>query len=442
MLVCVATFLGSACSEAENPPHAGVISTENAGRVAGSIVRSDGDPVGEGAEIRLLRLSDTAVASGRVESAHRMATSSTGPVLVARIVADSVGHYLFPEVAKGTYRVDAILPGGMRGSSGAFAVASDSTVRLVVVVVVVPSFRFALIPVAGDSVLSVWVGDAGRLASKNGAVWTMPVVPGVADAVGVVVRRASGGVDTVSYRITWSGTTARLDLATPTPAAPSIGSSSTLHFGTDTSTVAHWTFDSLVGATAPDLSGNGRNLSAIGIAGPQSSPFGKAVATGSGYFERAFDAALTPQVSGTIVYEARVYLDAYPSSSLHNGRAVVMGFYEGPKLVVSDTGSLQIGGQRGDGGSWTWAGGESRAKVVPLGRWVDLAVACERATGSVWAWVDGKRVELLGTANNPGQWRIAITPFVVGKDSQDGQPFTARIDEIRVSRQIPSTLAR
>jgi hypothetical protein len=162
------------------------------------------------------------------------------------------------------------------------------------------------------------------------------------------------------------------------------------------------------------------------------------VATGTGSFQRAFDAALTPQVSGTVVYEARVFLDKYPSSSLHNGRSVVMGYYEGPKLLVTDSGSIQIGGQRGDGTTWNWAGGESKGGVVPLGRWVDLAIACERATGAVRAWVDGKLVDLSGTSANPGQWRIATTVFVVGKDSQDGQAFDGRIDEIRVLRQIPS----
>jgi hypothetical protein len=442
VLAVVAMALVSSCFTSEDSRQAGVISTENAGRVAGSIVRSDGSALGELAEIRLLRLSDSTTAAGRTETANRTSEAATVPVLVARIEADSNGSYQFPEVEPGTYRVDAILPSGLRGSSGAFAVASDSTVRLVVVVVVVPSFQFALIPSAGDSILSVWVGDQGRLATNSGVLWTMPVVPDVADAVGVVVRRASGAIDTVMYRLSWVGSVARLDPVSTAETSPSIGSVSTSHFGTDTATVAHWTFDTLVGGTAQDVSGNGRNLSATGIGSLRASPFGNAATTGTGYFQRAFDSALTPQVSGTVLYEARVYLEGYPSSSLHNGRAVVMGFYEGPKLVVTDSGSIQIGGQRGDGTSWIWAGGESKAGTVPLGRWVDLAVACERATGAVWAWVDGERVELLRTSVNPGQWRIATTVFMVGKDSQDGQAFAGRIDEIRVSRRIPATLLR
>jgi hypothetical protein len=440
LLVALGALVVSACFD--SAPNAGVISTENAGRVTGSIVRSDGSPVGEVAEIRLLRLSDSQATPQRAPfpSASRTLATSTVPELVSRMVADSKGAYLFPDVKPGTYRIDAILASGLRGSSGAFTLGSDSTVRLVVVVVVVPSFQFALIPSAGDSILSVWVGDPGSLAIRSGLLWSMPVVPGVADAVGVVVRRATGAVDTVMYQLSWVDSTARLDPVTTAAATPAIGSTSTLHFATDTGTVAHWTFDTLADGAVADVSGNGRNLSASGIGSVQASPFGNAVATGSGYFQRVFDVALTPQVSGTIVYEARVFLDKYPSSSLHNGRSVVMGFYEGPKLLVTDSGRIQVGGQQGtDGAMWNWYAPQT--SIVPVGRWVDLAIAVEAKSGAAWAWVDGAKLALSpGVA--AGSWRIPSGVFVVGKDASDGQEFAGSIDEMRVSRQIPSTLSR
>ncbi len=435
----VAAFAVASLWGCADSPQEGVISTENAGRVAGSIVRSDGSSVGDQAEIRLLRLPDSVK---RVESANRTAAASTGPELVARIFSDSSGDYVFPEVGRGTYRVDAILPGGLRGSSGSFQVEPGKTATLVVVLVVAPSFQFALIPSGGDSVLSVWSGDPGRAATRDGNTWTIPVIAGVDDAVGVVVRRASGATETLVYRLVWTGTVAHLEPDASTATAPRVDSGVLRRFGVDSGTVALWTFDTLVAGVARDVSGNGHDLTAPVAAPLESSPFGKAATTGSGYFQREFDSALAPRSGGWIVYEARVFLDRYPSSALHSGRSVVVGFYEGPKMLVSDSGSLQIGGQRGEQGIWNWAGGETARDVVPLGRWVDLAVACNEATGAVLGWVDGVPVPMREGAAGVGRWRIPSTRFMVGKDSRDGQAFAGKIDEIRVSRQIPSTLPR
>ncbi len=437
-LLVAALALASLWGCADSPQE-GVISTENAGRVAGSIVRSDGSAVGETAEIRLLRLQDSSV---RIEMANRTTAGSALPVLVATIRSDSAGNYLFPEVGTGTYRVDAILPGGLRGSSGSFKVESGKTATLVVVLVVAPSFQFALIPSAGDSVLSVWVGDPGRAATRNGNTWTIPVVPGLQDAVGVVVRRASGSVETLLYHLVWTGSVAHLESDPSTTSAPEVDAASLSHFALEPGTVALWTFDTLVAGVARDVSGNGHDLSAPVAVPLESSPFGKAATTGSGYFQREFDSALAPRSGGWIVYEARVFLDRYPSNALHSGRSVIVGFYEGPKMLVTDTGSLQIGGQRGESGLWNWAGGETARDVVPLGRWIDLAVACNEATGAVLAWVDGVPVSMREGYGGAGRWRIPSTSFMVGKDSYDGQAFVGKIDEIRVSRQIPSSLSR
>lgn len=440
LLVAIGGMALLGCSH-PTTPIAGVISTENAGRVAGSLVRSDGLPLGAVAEIRLVRLSDSLQPRLRAETTNRTLAAEVGPVLVARIHADPSGAYEFPQVEQGTYRIDAFLPGGLQGSSGSFVLQSDSTVRLVVVLVVVPSFQFALVPPTGDSVLSVWVGDPGRQALNSGSTWTIPVVPGVAQAVGVVVRRLAGGVDTVLYDLEWTGSVARLVLASTTATdPPQVGSQSTNHFGTDTGTVALWTFDTLSGGTVLDASGHGRILSAMGGATFETSPNGSAALTDPGYFQRAFEAAFTPRVSGVVVYEARVFLPSYPSSGLHNGRSVVMGHYEGLKLAVSDSGRLQVAGQQGsvDAG-WNWFAPQTAIGVVPVGRWVDLAIAIEWKTGRSWAWVDGGSVVLEGDSPR-GEWRIPTTSFVVGMDSVDDQGFAGKIDEMRVSRQIPSNL--
>ncbi len=225
---------------------------------------------------------------------------------------------------------------------------------------------------------------------------------------GTLKLQAVSGVLTVE----WQGS----DPRNPGKTTSSTGT----HFGIDTSTVALWKFDSLPSGVVIDRSSHGRNLKA----------------EEPGVWSRNSDTALTASVTGRILYETRVKLSHYPSSSLHNGRAVVVGYYEGLKLLVNDRGQLQAAAQRGDN-SWSWFAPETQDSAVPLNRWVDLAVGTDESTGDVYAWINGKPVGIwMWYAVAGSKTRLARGSFMVGRDAVDGQKFDGLISEIRVSRQF------
>jgi len=413
----LAMVLGVGCGP--ETPHSGVISTENAGRVSGKLQRSDSLFVDSTAEIRLYRIAS----DGR-------------QILVERVSANADGSYSFASLKPGTYRVDADLPNGQQGTSGAFDVAQGGSVQLVLVLVAASSYQVALVPPAGDQILSVWVGDSTRPVSCDASTCRIPVVPGVEDQVGVVVQRASGAVETVLYKLAWTSSVAKLVLLAGT-SAPSVQAGALHHFAVDSATVALWTFDSLEGSVVRDIA-HGRNLTASSGVVLEASPLGKAAVLGAGTLQAPFDSALSAKPTGELLYEARVWMDKYPSSSLWNARSTLLGFYEGIKILVSDTGSIQIGGQQGVNGVWNWFPPESDKNTMPLGRWVDIAVSVRRGSGEAWLWLDGVPVALHTYIDPMGPWRDSYSTFVVGNDSVDDQPFSGKVDEIRVSNRIPA----
>lgn len=138
------------------------------------------------------------------------------------------------------------------------------------------------------------------------------------------------------------------------------------------------------------------------------------------------------QKSGTVRLEARIFLDAWPDPGLHNGRAVVAGFYAGPKLLVTAEGALQAGGQKGREGSWNWYAPESRSQAVPLGRWTEIAIEADPRAGTWKAWVDGRPVPLFSPTNPMGTLRPSFGDFAIGSDPVDGQLFPGKIAAVRV----------
>jgi hypothetical protein len=212
-----------------------------------------------------------------------------------------------------------------------------------------------------------------------------------------------------------------------------IGSGSNLFFTPNTNTIAHWGFDFWSNGQIIDETGHGYSL--LGDkSGLVSSSFGMAW---NGAVSSQFDGGITPELGlsgqGVLRYETRVKLDAYPSASLHNGRAVVMGFYAGPKILVTNDGRIQVGGQRGNGTSWSWYAPQSEAGKVPLKAWTTLAMEADPATATFRAWVDGVEVKLTSGVEVAGTLlRPAYGNFVVGADAEDGQDFPGLIDEARV----------
>jgi len=200
-------------------------------------------------------------------------------------------------------------------------------------------------------------------------------------------------------------------------------------------TLAAWTFNAWKTGTAviADRTGHGFDLSGDGTA-LKSSRGPAWDGSRNVPLDAGEHSVLGLQDGGKIRYEAKVFLSSYPSSSLHNGRAVVMGFYAGPKMLVTDQGKIQVGGQRGDEDRWNWYAPESRSGAVPLGRWTTLAIEANPLAGTVRAWVDGKE-ELLATPPVPqGRLRPSFGNFVIGADPVDGQQFPGLIAQARILR--------
>jgi hypothetical protein len=344
--------------------------------------------------------------------------SAATPVDSAK--TDANGNFAM-NLAKGEY--DLFIDrkgaeGGRIAHVGSNEVRKDlGEVRLVPVVVTsvdlgLPQDRIDSIRIPG-STLSGKVGIDGTLK--------VPSLQGEAVVVKVSLKDEAG--KTVSGTLNLHAVDGKMVVSwvdEPTKTLPVVAGAEGTHFGADTSTVALWKFDTVSGGVVYDRSLHGRNLSA----------------SGADSWSLSGDAALTPSATGRILYETRVKLSRYPSSSLHNGRAVVVGFYEGLKLLVTDHGQVQAGAQRGDG-SWNWFAPETKDSLVPLNKWVDLAVGADEATGDVYVWIDGKAVPTWsGAAVVGSKIRIATSTFVVGQDAVDGQKFDGQISEVRVSRRF------
>lgn len=181
---------------------------------------------------------------------------------------------------------------------------------------------------------------------------------------------------------------------------------------------ATWRIDSTAQSVLVDQSGHGLDLKLAE----------------SGKWTRAFDSTFVPRLpSGKILYTAKVYLTAYPDSTIYNKAAVVMGFYEGMKMGISVTGQLMVAGQKDNGGAYAWYGPRSINGAVPLNKWTTLAVGANQATGEFHAWIDGTPVQLYSSKTVAGaKVRVAASTFALGADAVDGQKFTGRIAEAKV----------
>lgn len=210
------------------------------------------------------------------------------------------------------------------------------------------------------------------------------------------------------------------------------------HFGLDSSTVALWTFDSQSGNAFLDLSGNRNHLSPVSVASLEVSPFGFAVTfNGSGKYVLTSGMLLTTGPTGQITYEARIYLNEYPSSANLNGAAIVVGMREGPKLEITSDGRLVAVTQKQDvlGSTYLYEP-LSGPGIVPLKRWTDVAIAVDEDTHQCYGYVDGTPVQLSFGFVNADSFRISTPLLAMGDDAIDNQPFIGKIDEIRISNSL------
>lgn len=183
---------------------------------------------------------------------------------------------------------------------------------------------------------------------------------------------------------------------------------------------AIWKIDSANQAVLVDQSGHGLALAKVD---------GQ-----SGRWIRAFDSTLMARKpSGKILFSAKVYLTSYPDSNLFNKTAMVMGFYADLGMAVTSRGQLVATGQKGDDGAYDWYGPRTINGAVPLNKWTTLAVGADQATGEMYAWIDGKPVQLYVEQEVAGsKIRATAWDFTIGYNSRDGQPFSGKIAEVKV----------
>jgi hypothetical protein len=214
------------------------------------------------------------------------------------------------------------------------------------------------------------------------------------------------------------------------------------YFSLNTSTVALWTFNSHTNGSFTDASPNAFNLSGANNFGLTSSPYDSAaVFSGtapvvSSYVSHGYANALTMGGSGQITYEARIYLSQYEAQ----GHGWVLGTYDGVIMLVGPNGELVAGGQKVRNGAGYWIQEISTKGVVPLNRWVNIAVAFDQASGQAYGYIDGSPIQLYNEnyTTNPitDPFRVSTGSFFVGDDGSDNYQFSGTIDEIRVSNNL------
>jgi hypothetical protein len=219
----------------------------------------------------------------------------------------------------------------------------------------------------------------------------------------------------------------------------------TQYFGLRSSTAALWTFNAY-GANSPpysftDIGPRGAALQSSVRMPLAVSPHGFAVEFENttpprrDYFLAPSDTAYDPNRTKWLTVEARVYLTTYPSTANAGSVGQVAGIIAGPKLLIGADGSLQASGlNKSVGESATMRYPRSAAGTVPLGKWVNLAMTVDVASSQLYAYVDGKPVQLTwpSTYSRGVGAPVPINNFTVGGSVFD-QPFNGMLDEVRVS---------
>lgn len=271
-------------------------------------------------------------------------------------------------------------------------------------------------------------GPAGTCALPglpSGTYRIMASHPSFETALSGTITLAPGGVVT--------GFSLNLLPQAPTP-------SPDRHFTITSSTVALWTFNAYNNAGfIPDQGPSGFHLSGHTIP-LEASPYGQAVVfNGDGLrLSTPYNTAFTVAGTGRITIEARVYLSAYPGPENFNQASEIVGFYPGPRLLITHDGGIKISMQKLDAsGTGYWYIPESAPHTMPLNRWVTLAFALDTTVTpkQAYAYLDGVPIQMYEAAN-AAPFRIPEAALTVGNDGQDHQPLNGKIDEIRISNTL------
>lgn len=404
----LAALLG-ACTEGQSGPEApenvlsGTVGTEN--NLAARVVAQTGSTVLPGARVYLWDPSRTA-----------QPVDST--------LADTRGRFAFRNLGAGPWVV-SVATDSIGAVSGRRVLAGTDSVHLGCKPWIVD--LVLLDPKAGETLEGVRILGVPGVQEASGNRVRLLALPGQKLELSMVLRTTSGAVqeEPAALEASASGLTVRPSVASGTASIP------------DSALMVRWTFD----GSDPSAEVTGRGPALPAGLPVVSSPLGRA-------FDGAFSIAkvlvdshpsFQPGANGRLGFVARVRLDAYPDSgATHNSMEFIGGFYPSLKFGIDTVGAIQVACQRWTGSEYAWSAAYTVKGAVPLGRWVDLAVAMDTTDDSLRVWVDGRRLAFQQekwngtTLRLPGSWA-----FSLGNDAQDNQDFRGLIEEFRIYRDLP-----
>lgn len=395
-------------------PDAGVISTGNAGRIQGLVTRED---LGVQVAARLVKI-------------HQGIDS-----LIDSLRTDTSGLFEFRNVVAGTYRVEAWQEGRLQGRSGEFSVEGN-LVKDILVVLVKP-IRFTLDVSRIGAVDSMFLDYPGNPAYKQGELWSVQGLQGASGTLYTHVAGSSGST-WLAWDVRPSGDSLVIVGVANSPNAPLIKQIDTSAFFLTPHTVALWTFDEVIAEEIiPDLSIHGNDLWLPPSGRLQISPHGKALSAKSLLgnepamtFGDSLPASLRWARTGMETMEMRVKFD-----SLSLGGYILMGSYTGPFVGVTGSGGIGIYNQVTTTGANAWYGVVSEPNLLPVGRWIDIAVAMDRARKEIYCWIDGHPVPLYPYLKADGLDFVIDSSysFEVGGGDWDARIGPFQVDEVRIS---------
>jgi len=342
---------------------------------------------------------------------------------VDSVQADAQGRFAFRNLASGPWVV-SVATDSVGAVSGRRILAGPDSVHLGCRPWIVD--LVLLDPKAGESLEGVRIlGVPGLVEASDNRVRLL-ALPGQKLELSMVLRTSSGTTrtETAALETSASGLTVQPIGPTGPVSIP------------DPALTVRWTFD----GPDPSAEATGRGPALPGVIPTVVSPLGKAF---NGAYEVAkvlvdSNPAIQPGANGRLGFVARVRLDSYPTGATHNALEFIGGFYPSLKFGIDTAGAIQVVCQRWTGAAYAWSASYTAKRIVPLGRWVDLAVAMDTTDDSLRVWVDGKRAPLPGetwtgtTLRLPGSW-----VFSLGNDAQDDQDFHGLIEEFRIYQDLP-----
>lgn len=426
MLVFSVLFLLLGCGG----PNAGAVGTENAGRVAGTIVV----PVGQSSGGYLVRLL----------------SANSGTEIADSVRSDSSGAFRFPEEPPGRYWVQIWKNGVLRGESKTFLVNGD--VSGILVVLVEGVFQQSLDLSSLGNVDSVFVDYPQNRGVKIGGLWQIQTTRDSAFVIHAHIGQPTGRWEEWVL-VKRDGKDVFLNLA-DSRAMDFQRKIDTGAFLLTSRTVALWSFDSMEsGRVARDQSGQGNDLVLPKQAVLVGSPHGKA-------FEQSGGAPavvggtgiLAPNLrwkrGGAMTYEMRIRLDSIPV-----GGMVVMGSQGGVRIWITRPGQIVVESRVVSGMDTLIRSVVTEAGKIRIGEWVDLAVSVDVAVNQIYVWIDEEAQAVFCRQEWPSNVTLdqsTAGDFGVGGATWDARPSYFQVDEIRISdtlvygrgfERLPSTEA-